>query len=232
MQLSTFNTVDYPMTPHPSHASPLAVLWLTACVARMRSKYASRSRPPDRSCKKRAAGKCRSPRRTERAFYEKVQRVTAYRSLRGLDIPPEVIADLGRSRLDKAVAALSVIASQGDNEANIALVHIQHWCNAVSPRRAGDPKTQIAKLVQGQPDARAARVAGVVYAELEYIKRAAPMVRQGSLRLLGHRGASTLGCRCWRPGEALRSSRIPALDPPARSDAADRGQEERQRSTR
>ena len=39
-------------------------------------------------------------------------------------------------------------AIQGNREANIALVRIQHWCNTVSQQRAGDPKAQIAKLVK------------------------------------------------------------------------------------
>ena len=149
----------------------LAVLWLTACVAH--AIETPKPQPaPEQKQQEAAPPELQVTPTDERAFYEKVQRVTAYRSLRGLNIPPEVIADLGRGEADKAVAALSVKASQGDTKANIALVHIQHWCNAVSQQRAGDPKTQIAKLVQGQPDARAARVAGVMYAEVEYMQRA------------------------------------------------------------
>jgi hypothetical protein len=108
----------------------------------------------------------------ERAFYEKVQRVTAFRSMRGLKIPADVIAELGRANGDVAVAALSNKAAAGDNDANIALVLIQHWCNAVGSQRAGDPKAAIAKLVQNQPEQRAKRVAGVIYAELDYMQRA------------------------------------------------------------
>lgn len=108
----------------------------------------------------------------ERAFYEKVQRVTAFRSMRGLKIPPEVIAELGRGNGDLAVAALGSKAAAGDNDANIALVLVQHWCNAVGSQRAGDPKVAIAKLVQNQPEQRAKRVAGVIYAELDYMQRA------------------------------------------------------------
>jgi hypothetical protein len=108
----------------------------------------------------------------ERAFYEKIQRVTAFRSLRGLQIPADVIAELGRGNAEGAVAALSQLASGGNNDANIALVLVQHWCNAVGSQRAGDPKATIAKLVQNQPQQRAARVAGVIYAEIEYMQRA------------------------------------------------------------
>ena len=94
----------------------------------------------------------------ERAFYEKVQRVTAFRSLRGLRIPADVIAELGHGNAEAAVAALSGAASQGNNEANIALVHVQHWCSAIGAQRPGDPKVQIAKLVKDQPrTARRAR---------------------------------------------------------------------------
>jgi len=108
----------------------------------------------------------------EREFYQKVQRVTAYRGLRGLKIPRQVITDLGNGDADKAVAALSGSAAQGDNEANIALVNVQHWCAAVGQQRTGDPKAAIAKLVQGLPDPRAARIAGVIYAEVDYMQRA------------------------------------------------------------
>jgi hypothetical protein len=108
----------------------------------------------------------------ERAFYEKVQRVTAFRSMRGLKIPAEVIAELGRGNADAAVATLSRVAVEGNKEADIALVRVQHWCNSVSSQRAGDPKVQIAKLVKGQPEQRAARVAGVMYAEVDYMQRA------------------------------------------------------------
>ena len=108
----------------------------------------------------------------ERAFYEKIQRVTAFRSMRGLKVPADVIAELGRGNADTAVAALNKLASGGDNDANIALVLVQHWCAAVSQQRAGDPKAAIAKLVQNQPERRAARVAGVIYAEVDYMQKA------------------------------------------------------------
>ena len=108
----------------------------------------------------------------ERAFYEKVQRVTAFRSMRGLKVPADVIADLGRGNADAAVATLSNLASTGNNDANIALVLVQHWCAAVGQQRAGDPKEAIAKLVKNQPERRAARVAGVIYAEVDYMQHA------------------------------------------------------------
>jgi hypothetical protein len=114
----------------------------------------------------------------ERAFYEKIQRVTAFRAMRGLKVPADVISELGRGNADAAVAALSQKASAGDNDANIALVLTQHWCAAVGQQRAGDPKAAIAKLVQNQPEKRAARVAGVIYAEVEYMQRASASCRK------------------------------------------------------
>jgi hypothetical protein len=83
-----------------------------------------------------------------------------------------VIAELGRGNGDVAVATLSKLASGGNNDANIALVLVQHWCAAVAQQRPGDPKAAIAKLVQNQPEQRAARVAGVIYAEVDYMQRA------------------------------------------------------------
>jgi hypothetical protein len=121
----------------------------------------------------------------ERAFYEKIQRVTAFRAMRGLKVPADVISELGRGNADAAVAALSQKASAGDNDANIALVLTQHWCAAVGQQRAGDPKAAIAKLVQNQPEKRAARVAGVIYAEVEYMQRASASCRKARFDYTG-----------------------------------------------
>jgi hypothetical protein len=121
----------------------------------------------------------------ERAFYEKIQRVTTFRAMRGLKVPADVIAELGRGNADAAVAALSQKASAGDNDANIALVLTQHWCAAVGQQRAGDPKAAIAKLVQNQPEKRAARVAGVIYAEVEYMQRASASCRRARFDYTG-----------------------------------------------
>jgi hypothetical protein len=108
----------------------------------------------------------------EAAFYEKLQRVTHFRNLLGLRVPDGAIAELARGNADAAVAAVSGAAAQGDNEANIALVRIQHWCNSVSQQRTGDPQTQIAKLAKDLPAQRASRIAGVIHAEVEFLKRA------------------------------------------------------------
>lgn len=108
----------------------------------------------------------------ESAFYEKLQRVTHYRNLLGLRVPDSAITELARGNADAAVAALSGAANQGNNEANIALVRIQHWCSGVAAQRAADPQAQIAKLTKDIPPQRASRIAGVIHAELDYLQRA------------------------------------------------------------
>jgi hypothetical protein len=151
-------------------AGALAVLWLTAGVTH--AIEAPKPAPAPEQKQEAPPPEVTIAPTDEREFYQKVQRVTAHRGLRGLKIPREVITDLGNGDADKAVATLSGLAAQGDNEANIGLVNVQHWCAAVAQQRSGDPKAVIAKLVQGQPDARAARIAGVIYAEVDYMQRA------------------------------------------------------------
>lgn len=153
-----------------ARAGALAVLWLTAGVTH--AIEAPKPAPAPEQKQEAPPPELTVTPTDEREFYQKVQRVTAYRGLRGLKIPREVITDLGNGDADKAVATLSGIAAQGNNEANIGLVNVQHWCAAVAQQRSGDPKAAIAKLVQGQPDARAARIAGVIYAEVDYMQRA------------------------------------------------------------
>jgi hypothetical protein len=158
-------------TPVIARAGALAALWLAACAAH--AIEVPKPPPPAEQKQEAPPPELTVTPTDERAFYEKIQRVTAHRSLRGLKIPAEVIAELGRGNADSAVATLSRAASEGNKEADIALVHVQHWCNAVSSQRApSDPKAAIAKVVQGQPDQRAARVAGVMFAELDYVQRA------------------------------------------------------------
>jgi hypothetical protein len=153
-----------------ARASALAILWLTAGATH--AIEAPKPAPAPEQKQEAPPPELTITPTDEREFYQKVQRVTAYRGLRGLKIPRQVITDLGNGDADKAVAALSGIAAQGDNEANIALVNVQHWCAAVGQQRAGDPKAAIAKLVQGLPEPRAARIAGVIYAEVDYMQRA------------------------------------------------------------
>jgi hypothetical protein len=158
-----------------ARGTALAALGLTACVAH--AIEAPKPAPPAEPKQQAPAPELNVTPTDEKAFYEKVQRVTAFRSLRGLKLPAGVIADFGRADAAAAIAKLSSAASQGDNDANIALVNVQHWCDAIGRQRPGDPKAQIAKLVEKQPPQRAARVAGVIYAELEYMQRAAASCR-------------------------------------------------------
>src|SRR5690606_20690697 len=64
----------------------------------------------------------------ETAFYERLQYVSHWRNLRGLKVPPETIEHLSKGNADQAVAALGHAAARGSEDANIALVRIQHWC--------------------------------------------------------------------------------------------------------
>jgi hypothetical protein len=149
----------------------LAALWLAASAAHAIEAPKPQPAPAEQAYQT-APPEVNITPTDERAFYEKVQRVTAFRSMRGLKVPADVIADLGRGNADAAVATLSNLASTGNNDANIALVLVQHWCAAVGQQRAGDPKEAIAKLVKNQPERRAARVAGVIYAEVDYMQHA------------------------------------------------------------
>jgi hypothetical protein len=106
----------------------------------------------------------------QREFYRVLQHSAHARTLRGLTIPPETIAALARGEADAAVASLSALAAQGDKEANIALVRIQHWCNRVASARQSASQDQIAKLISALPDERAEKVAGVIQAENAYQK--------------------------------------------------------------
>ena len=106
----------------------------------------------------------------ETEFQRVLQRVTTFRNLRGLKVSAEVIDQLARGDADQAVASLSGLASQGNHDANIALVRIQHWCNTVSSARP-DPQAQIAKVGKEFPPERASRVAGVIQAEAQFMAR-------------------------------------------------------------
>ncbi len=108
----------------------------------------------------------------ETQFQRLLQRVTTFRNLRGLNVSTEVIDQLAQGDADKAVATLSALANQGNRSATIALVRIQHWCNTVSSARPPDPQAQLAKIGNEFPPQRAARVAGVLKAEADFMGRA------------------------------------------------------------
>jgi hypothetical protein len=105
-------------------------------------------------------------------LYETLQRVTHYRNFRGLKIPTQVIGQLARAQADAAVAALSAQAEQGNGDANIALVRVQHWCSSMLSSRQADPDAQIEKLSNQLPEDRLQRVATVLQAEAEFRNRA------------------------------------------------------------
>jgi hypothetical protein len=108
----------------------------------------------------------------ETQFQQRLQRVTTFRNLRGLNVSADVIDQLARGEADKAVASLSAAADQGSREANIALVRVQHWCNTVSQARPPDTDAQIAQVGKQFPQERASRAAGVIKAEAEFMPRA------------------------------------------------------------
>ena len=164
-------------------AGLLAALALATCAAH--AIEAPKAQPPREEEPQQQPPELSVTPTDERAFYEKIQRVTAFRAMRGLKVPADVISELGRGNADAAVATLSQKASAGDNDANIALVLTQHWCAAVAQQRAGDPKAVIAKVIQNQPEKRAARVAGVIYAEVEYMQRASASCRKARFDYTG-----------------------------------------------
>ena len=108
----------------------------------------------------------------ETQFQQLLQRVTTFRKFRGLKISPEIIDQLARGEADKAAASLGALANRGDNDADIALVRIQHWCNTVVSARPPDTEAQIARVAKEFPAERAARAAGVIKAEAEFMTRA------------------------------------------------------------
>lgn len=108
----------------------------------------------------------------EKQFQQLLQRVTTFRNFRGLNIGAETIDQLARGEADKAVASLSALGNQGNRSADIALVRVQHWCNTVSSARLPDTKAQISKLPKEFSPERAARAAGVMTAEAEFMPRA------------------------------------------------------------
>jgi hypothetical protein len=104
----------------------------------------------------------------ETAFVEVLQRSSHHRNLTGLKISTDVVALLARGDVAGAIATLSRQAAGGNNDANIALVRIQHWCNRIATARAPDARAQIAKLPSTLDPERAARAAGVLIAEEKY----------------------------------------------------------------
>jgi hypothetical protein len=92
--------------------------------------------------------------------------------LRDLQIEQRIIDQLAQGRADLAVDTLAQPAAQGSEAANLALVRIQHWCSRVGSARQIDPQQQIPKLSPDLSPERAARAAGVLVAEAEFLPRA------------------------------------------------------------
>jgi len=113
----------------------------------------------------------------EAAFYVRLQRVTHWRQLRDLNVPQAVIDDLARGAVDRAVATLSEAAAQGQEEANIALVRVQHWCSRIGATPPRDLRQQIDQLASVLPPERVARAAGVLQAEAAFSEGAARSCR-------------------------------------------------------
>ncbi len=116
----------------------------------------------------------------ETQFYEQLQRVTHWRNLRGLHVQQTAIDELARGNADRAVASLSDAAARGNEEANIALVRIQHWCSRVGSARPPNLDEQIAQLSNILPPERAGRAAGVLQAEAAFMPRAAQGCRRAN----------------------------------------------------
>lgn len=108
----------------------------------------------------------------ETQFQQVLQRVTMFRNLRGLNVGDQVIDQLARAETDQAVATLSTAAAQGNRQADIALVRVQHWCNGVSSARLPDWQSQLPQVGKQFPPERAPRVAGLLKAEAEFNPRA------------------------------------------------------------
>jgi hypothetical protein len=108
----------------------------------------------------------------ETQFQQVLQRVTTFRNMRGLNLSDQVLDQLARGEADQAVATLSTLAAQGNRQADIALVRVQHWCNTVASARPTDWQAQLPQVAKQFPPERASRVAGLLKAEAEFSPRA------------------------------------------------------------
>lgn len=111
----------------------------------------------------------------ETAFYQRLQYVSHKRNLTGLNIDDQVLKALANGAADVAVATLSAQSAAGNQNSNIALVRIQHWCNRVLSAQPVDSKAQLERIAPAVSPQRLARAAGVYAAEHAYMQRA----RQG-----------------------------------------------------
>jgi hypothetical protein len=150
----------------------LMLIGLTLCMGQVLAIEAPKTQAPEQQAPSEAPRPSITP-TDETAFFSQLQRSTHWRNLRGLSVPADAIQNLAEGRADLAVAALNGAAAQGSEDANIALVRIQHWCGRVGSARPSNTQEQIAKLSPELSEARAARAAGVLVAEAAFLPRAA-----------------------------------------------------------
>lgn len=143
----------------------------------------------------------------QRAFYETLQRSAHTRTLRPLKVSDDVIDALARAAPDAAVASLSG-AAETSEDANIALVRIQHWCNRISSSRLADPQMQISKLSPALPEERAAKAAGVIHAERDYIARARESCAQARFDFGAIEARLRAAAQAGRPASAAELSQF------------------------
>ena len=107
----------------------------------------------------------------ESEFFERLNRVTFAQQFRDLKVPSSLASALLAANVAGAVQQLDALAQNGNADANIALLRLQHWCaQVVNEKRPGDA---VAQVFDRLPSERAARVKGVLNAHDEFVTRAA-----------------------------------------------------------
>jgi TPR repeat protein len=191
------------MTDHISRRC--AILLLTAVATVANAIDAPKPAPPPPPAPEPPRAHVTPTNETE--LYSKLQRVSQRRNLRGLGVKEEAIQALGRAEPDAAVATLSGLAASGDLNANIALVRIQHWCGRATSFRPGDPLVQVAKLGPLSEE-RAARVAGVLIAEIEFMKKAGPACGRAQFDYQGIEGRLRAAASAGNPASATELAKF------------------------
>ena len=120
-----------------------------------------------------AAASRQSRRRTSARSTRRCSASPPIASMRGLKIPAEVIAELGARQRRRGGCHAQQPRGRGQQRgehrarARSALVQLRHVSSAPAIR-----KCRSRSWLKGQPEQRAARVAGVMYAEVDYMQRA------------------------------------------------------------
>ncbi len=148
-----------------------AALWLTLLSVGSWAIEAPKSTAPERAAS--ASPRSRVTPSDQSAFVARLMRVEHARAVRGLAMPPGVLNSLGSGEIDLAIAKLETHAAQGQHDANIALVRLQHWCSRISSGRTLNVDEQIEKLPDVLQGERAAKAAGVIHALHAYRQSAA-----------------------------------------------------------